>query len=87
MLSPLLAHRDILQRRAISVAIGSIADIGWQPGWAVSVANDSLRALAVDVRQVIALRAAAPELIRNISGERLKMTRLTQPGHTHEVIE
>ena len=31
---------DILQCRAISVAIGSIADIGYQPGLGHSVAND-----------------------------------------------
>jgi len=35
-----LAHRDILQRGAILVAIGSIADIGWQPGLGSSVVND-----------------------------------------------
>ena len=39
-MSPKMALRDILRRRAILVVIGSIADIGWQPGRAVSVAND-----------------------------------------------
>jgi hypothetical protein len=37
----LAALRDILHRRSMSVALGSIADIGWQPGLGGSGATHS----------------------------------------------
>jgi hypothetical protein len=40
-----MALSDILQRRAMSVAIGSKADIGWQPALGGSVANDPERTM------------------------------------------
>jgi hypothetical protein len=42
-MSPKVALRDILQHRAVVVAIGSIADIGCQPELAGSVAIDPSR--------------------------------------------
>ena len=50
-MSPKMALRDILRRRAILVVIGSIADIGWQPGLGRSVANDPFEAFRLGTAQ------------------------------------
>ena len=47
-MSPEMAHRDILQRHAISVAKGDIADIGRRPSVAEGGAFDPKRATGGD---------------------------------------